>query len=352
MGAFFAVAEEEVAAAGGTDIADEDIVSGEAGTEELGTIGFAEVEEDVLRRGLVAGGHHVEPLDWIGLVAGAEFVEPLGGFGELREELGGDFGADFVAAASNGGADGGEEVGRVALELHLHLADGFDEDAGEGASPAGVDGGDGALFRVNKENGDAVGGLDGEEEGGAVGDGRVSLAGFGGRSVEKMDYVGMDLFQGDELEGGGAEGGLEAAAVFEDIFLGVPFGETEIEDFFGTLSGVAAGLGAEAVDEPGDVSERGHLQDSDATRFAFDPLSTGSGERDRQECLSHRGKFAVLWFGLQCFRGRHNLPSINRRGTRVFNECETQYDCRTRFGAAALRVSGQASCRTPSGGGN
>jgi len=118
---------------------------------------------DILGRGLVAGGHHVEPLDGIGLVTSAELVEPLGGIGELGEELGGDFGADFVAAASDGRADGGEDVGRVGFELHLHLADGFDDDAGQSASPASVNGGDGVLFRVDEQNGDAIGGLDAKE---------------------------------------------------------------------------------------------------------------------------------------------------------------------------------------------
>jgi len=32
-----------------------------------------------------------------------------------------------------------------------------------------------------------------------------------------MDYVGVDLLEGGELEVIGAEGGLEAAAVFEDV---------------------------------------------------------------------------------------------------------------------------------------
>ena len=168
MGGFFAVAEEEVAAAGGAEVADGDVGGAEAGGEELGAIGFAEVEQDIFGRGLVAGGHHIEPLNGIGLVASAKFVEPFGGFGELGEELGGDFGADFVAAAADGGADGSEEVGGVGFELHLHFADGFDDDAGESAAPASVDGGDGALFGIDEENGDAVGGLDGEEEVGVV----------------------------------------------------------------------------------------------------------------------------------------------------------------------------------------
>src|SRR6267378_4468926 len=81
--AFFTIAEEDIAAAGGAEIADKDVGGAEACAEELGAIGFAEIEENVFGQGLVAGGHHVEPLDGIGFVAGTEFVEPVGGFGEL-----------------------------------------------------------------------------------------------------------------------------------------------------------------------------------------------------------------------------------------------------------------------------
>ena len=253
MGAFLAVAEKKVASAGGAQVADEDVCGTEASTKELSTISFAEVEEDVLGRGLVAGGHHVQPLDGIGLVASAKFVEPFGGFGELGLKLGGNFGADFIAAATNGGADGGEEVSRLGFELHLHLADGFDDDPLERASPAGMNSGDRALFWIDDENGDAVGGLHAQKEAGAFGDGGVALARFGGRGVEKMDDIGMDLFQGDKFEIGCVEGGLEAAAVFEDIFFSVPVGVAKIENFFAALIADTAGLGAEAVDEPGEL---------------------------------------------------------------------------------------------------
>ena len=191
--AFFAVTEEEVAAAGGAEIADEDVGGTEASAEELGAICFTEIEQDVFRRWLVARRHHVEPLYGIGLVAGAEFVEPLGGFGKLRLKLGGNFGADFVAAATDGRADGGEEVSGLAAELHLHLADGFDDDALERAAPTGMDGSDGAFFRVDKEDRDAIGGLHAEKEAGTVGDGSVATARLCGRGVEKMNDVGVDL---------------------------------------------------------------------------------------------------------------------------------------------------------------
>lgn len=193
-GAFLAVAEQEIAAAGGAEVADEDVGGAEAGDEELRAIGFAEIEEDVFGRGLVAGGHHVQPLDGIGFIAGSELVEPFGGFGKLGMEFGGDFGADFIAAAADGWADGGEEVGGVGFELHLHLADGFNDDALECAAPAGMNGGNGAFFRVDQENGNAVSGLDAQEEAGAVGGGGVALAGLRGGGGEKVDDVGMDLF--------------------------------------------------------------------------------------------------------------------------------------------------------------
>ena len=169
---------------------------------------------DVFGWGLVAGGHHVQPLNGIGLVAGAEFVEPVGGVGELGMELGGDFGADFVAARADGGPDGGEEVGGVGSEVHLELADGFSGDAGQGAAPAGMDGGYGSFFGVHEEDRGAVGGLDSQEEAGAVGDGSIAFARLARDGVEEVDDVGVDLFEGDELEIAGAEGGLESAAVF------------------------------------------------------------------------------------------------------------------------------------------
>jgi len=163
LGALFAVAEEEIGLAGGAEVADEDILGAEAGGEELGAIGFFQVEKDVFGRGLVAWGHAIEPLDGIGFVAGAEFVEPIGAVGELGVKLDGDFGADFVTAAADRGTDGGEQASGLGFEVHLHLADGFDGDAGEGAAPSGVDGGYGAVLGVDEEYGDAVGGLDTEE---------------------------------------------------------------------------------------------------------------------------------------------------------------------------------------------
>ena len=252
LGAFLAVAEEKIPAAGGAQAADEDVGGTDASAKKLGAIGFAEVEENVLGGRLMARRHHIQPLNGIGLVTSAEFIEPFRSLGELGKKLSGDFGTDFIAAAADGGADGGEEIGRLGFEVHLQLADGFDDDALESAAPASMNGGDGALFGIDEEYGNAVSGLDTKEEARAVRDGGIALAGLGGCGVEKMDDVGMDLFKRNELQVGRAEGGLEAAAVFEDVVLGVPFGEAETENSFAVLITHAAGLGAEAVDEPGE----------------------------------------------------------------------------------------------------
>jgi len=130
----------------------------------------------------------------------------------------------------------------------LHFPEGFDDDAGEGTAPSGVDGGYGTVFGVDEEDGDAVGGLDAEEEAGTAGSGGVALARLVGGGVEEMDDVGMDLLEGDELEIVGAEGGLEAATIFEDVFARVPIGEAEIKSFLAVEPADAAGAGAEAVD--------------------------------------------------------------------------------------------------------
>ena len=112
------------------------------------------------------------------------------------------------------------------------------------------------------------------------------MTNFSRGGVEKTDDIRMDLFQGDEFQVRGAEGGLEAVAVLEDVFLGVPVGEAQIKNFLAVLSADAAGLGAETVDEPCEFGKGGHLEDCEVAAFAFIPILIGSAGRDRRECPS------------------------------------------------------------------
>ena len=53
-------------------------------------------------------------------------------------------------------------------EFHLKLANGFGDDALEGAAPAGVNGGDHLLLWIDDEDGGAVGGADTEKQAGIL----------------------------------------------------------------------------------------------------------------------------------------------------------------------------------------
>lgn len=70
----------------------------------------------------------------------------------------------------------------------------------------------------------------------------------------------MKLPEWGEGEILGTDGGLKAAAVFEDVFASVPVGEAEVEDSFAIEIADAAGTSAEAVNEPGEILEGGESQ--------------------------------------------------------------------------------------------
>jgi hypothetical protein len=231
--AFAAMAEEKIGAAGGAKIAGKNILRAQARDQELRAIGFAKIEVNILWRGLVAGGLHVEPLERIGLFAGAGFVEIVRGISELRGELGDEVGGDFVAAGTDGRADSGEQMSGVAGEFELHAANGFLRDAGECAAPAGVDGGYGSFLGIYEENGHAIGCLDAEEDARPIRGGGIAFTGFRAWLGEEVNHIGVNLLEWSELKFVGTEGGLKPAAIFEDGFAGVPFHEAEIENFFG-----------------------------------------------------------------------------------------------------------------------
>jgi len=299
------VAEEQAGVAGGAEVADVNIFREKARGHELRAVGFTKIEMDVFRRRLVAGRLHVEPLEGIGLFAGAGLVEIVGGVGELRGEFGDEFGGDFVAAEADRGADGGEEIGGLAAEFELEAADGLLGDAGEGAAPAGMDGGNRALFWIDQKNRDAIGGLDGQEQSRMMRGGSVALAGFGCGPGEHANCVRVDLLQRNESKIGSTESGLKEAAIFKDVFAGVPFHEAEIEDFFGFEGAHAAGAGAEPVDEPRKFEEWGELKNLKAARLSQAPRR-GNAENRRR--VGRR--LARATPRQRSFTGSHNQTSI------------------------------------------
>jgi len=174
----------------------------------LRAVGFGKIQVNIARRGLVARRRHVEPLQRIGFVAGARFIEIFGGIGELRGELGDEFGADFVAAGADGRAESGEEIGRLAAKFEAHSAHGLFGYTGECALPTRMNGGDGAFPRINQKDWNAICGLHAKEQAGVICGGGITLACVGGRGGEKVNRVGMDLLEWCERESFGVQGGL------------------------------------------------------------------------------------------------------------------------------------------------
>jgi len=77
----------------------------------------------------------------------------------------------------------------------------------------------------------------------------------------------------------GAEGRLKEAAIFEDVFAGVPFHKAEVEEFFGFEGAYTAGPCAEAVNEPGKLAEGGEFENLQAARRAEMPRRSNAGAR-------------------------------------------------------------------------
>jgi len=265
------MAEEKVSAASGAKTAGENVLRAQAGGEELRAVGFGKIEVDIARRGLMTRWRHTEPLQRVGLIAGARFIEILGGVRELRGEFGDEFRSHFVAARADGGAERGKEIGRPAAEFEAHPAYGLFGDAGERALPTRMDGGDSAFLGIHEKDRNAIGRLHGEKQAWAIRYGGVAFARAGGGGGEKMNHVGMDLFELGEGEILGAECGLQEAAVFGDIFARVPFHETEIQNLPATELADAAGSRAESVDEPGKFAQGRELQDLHAAGTAQNP---------------------------------------------------------------------------------
>lgn len=271
---FAAVAEKQIGAAESTEFGDEDVFRRDARFRKHSSISSLQIELAARRRRLVAGRHHGEPRKWIRIFAGSEGVEgtfkPRARLRKLRGEFLDNVGTDFITALTDARADGGENVGRSRREFHLHAAQRFCGDARDCAAPSGVNGGDGAMTRIDEQNGNAVGGLNREKQAGRAGGEGVAfsgIVGLGGSRGDDVCDVGMDLAQCDERKFRIAKRFGEAAAVFVNAFATVPFGVAEIQEFsLARLIGARPGsrrfenadtasASAEAVNEPVELRE-------------------------------------------------------------------------------------------------
>ena len=81
----------------------------------------------------------------------------------------------------------------------------------------------------------------------------------------------MNLAEPTKCQAICAKSSLQAAAVFEDVFPGVPFREAKIQDFFAAKIAHASGPGAETVNQPRNLFQRSRLEYAQASGFALGP---------------------------------------------------------------------------------
>ena len=83
---------------------------------------------------------------------------------ELRLELFANFRAHFITAAVNAGTNRGLEISRPAAESAAHLSHALLDDPFDSAPPARVKHAHGAVFGVDENDGQAIGGLNTEQQ--------------------------------------------------------------------------------------------------------------------------------------------------------------------------------------------
>ena len=191
------------------------------------------------------------------LVAAALDALVHGGVHELMEGIR-HVAVGLKAALADGGADGrAHRVGVRAVKAH-HCDERLEHDAARRAAPAGVDGGDGARGRVVDRDHAAVRAVGKERQVRHVRDERVGVVGplvpanFAGVLLPRDAHeVGVDLAAADGARGVEADGGAEAAVVFEDVLLTVAAVARKVErvERCGTHAAVTGGEGvAHAAD--------------------------------------------------------------------------------------------------------
>ena len=182
-GVFATIAEEKICAARGAESGRRNIFGCDSGACENGAIRGDQIEMRAGRGRRVSRRPHREPGQPVRIVVAIfqrveRACKPFAGVRKLCGEFFHNFVAHFVAAAADAWTERGDYVLRAGAKFHLHAAEGFFRDALRGAAPAGMNRGDGALLGVGEQDGNAVGGLDGQQHAGLASDEGVAFGSF------------------------------------------------------------------------------------------------------------------------------------------------------------------------------
>ncbi len=137
-------------------------------------------------------------------------MEEFSGIRELGREFVAHFRSNLVAAVVDPGTDGRLQVARQCAELAAHFAHPLFDDTSQCPAPTGVKHADSTAFRVNEDDGQTVGGLNGEQQIGRGGDQAIAHKGRVGRRYDEVDQIGVDLAKRNQ----GPEPALVVSAQF------------------------------------------------------------------------------------------------------------------------------------------
>jgi len=193
----------------------------------------------------VAGGPHGEPREPIRIVITAgEGIEgalkPFPRIRKFRLVLCRDFRSYLETALADSRPEYGDHVSRACPKFHLHASKRFFGDALERAAPAGMNGSDRMTLFVSEENRNAISYLHCQEKPGLVCNQSICFGGlrrrFGVGGIRDTNDVRMNLTQAYLAHSTRVQGREEIPAILQNVLAGVPFGETKIQNLFGSLT--------------------------------------------------------------------------------------------------------------------
>jgi hypothetical protein len=142
-----------------------------------------------------------------------------------------NFGTHFEAALADTGANRNKKIGRTAAIKLPHPGDCMHQDARQGSPPAGMDGGDGALYRIRNQNRKAIRNLHRYRNHFNVCNEGIpfGLFPFTGDIFYDICTIGMDLTQGGKLRIREIHGRKEVSPIRVNPFDGIPRAIAEIK---------------------------------------------------------------------------------------------------------------------------
>jgi hypothetical protein len=187
-----------------------------------------------------------------------DLAKQIVGVSELRLELLAHFGSDIVAASVNSRADGSFDIPGQRAKATEHFPHAFFNDAFDCAAPTCVKHSHGSLLGVDEDDGQAIGGLDSEQNAGHARDEPIANKRFLRQVTYAVDEIGVNLTQSNQrpflLAAASAKLLQESRSVAFDRAAGILFGESKVESVSPESPRKSANSRTESMNQPWNAS--------------------------------------------------------------------------------------------------